>query len=541
MNKNLSKLIMLVGATIASTGIVAQPSANDSILRRDFSFVAGNDPWLGGDNAAALTRYKSKNISMAEVYGLYQKGGFVNYNESPRLTEFGARVESFYRISPAIVAYGKMSYGNFAGHDMTGSAFIHPERKPFDIVEDSLTNQGKKHRDTYDLTGAIGWNFWKRASIGARIDFTAANMEKYKDLRHKTKYMNLKASAGVYIPLGSRVSLGADYYYRRNTESLQFSTYARTEQVYVSFINYGPWIGATEQFGNDGFTDKSRELPLLSEYHGMGVQLSIDLLPNLTWYNAFSMAYRKGYYGRKSPYTIIFADHDSHSYSYSTHLKLSLNRQIHSLDFNIASENLVNKMRTYRNATNESGASYYEYFDPVKSGNRLWVNTHVGYTGQLGINGELPTWTVQLGADISHRKQTGYDYPYFRLQKITSTEGYARAERNIDLKKGILSVRLGFSFTKGSGNPFEDGTFIAPSDKQNGFPTMEAFLYREYYFLTAPQYTVDGGLRYSFIFPGTQIKTYADISANNTKANIHNEWLVGRDRTNICLTLGCLF
>ncbi len=540
MKHKLSKLIMLVGAIAASTSIYAQ-SYSDTLLRRDFKFVSNSDPWITNGNAAALTRFHSRNISMAEIYGLYQKGGFVNYNESPRLTDFGARVESFYRLSPSIVTYGRMSYGSFSGHDMTGSAFIQPERKPFDIVEDSVTNPGKKHRDTYELIGAIGWNVLNGISIGVRVDFTAANMSKYKDLRHKTKYMNLKASAGFYAPVGTKLSLGANYFYRRNTESVLFSTYGRTDMVYKSFINYGPWIGEVEQFGDQGFTDKSREQPLLSEYHGISLQTSYDISPWLSWYNSFTYSYRKGYYGKKSPYTIVYSNHNSHTYDYTSRFTMRFNRQIHDLDFCISAENLVNHMNTYRNAINASGATYYEYFDPVKSANRVWVNTSVGYTGYLGIDGELPTWTVKAGVNLSHRKQTGYDYPYWRQQKVSSTEGYIGCERNIDLQKGILGVRANVSYLKGTGNPYDDGTFISPSDKQDGFPTMEAFLHREYYYLTAPQYGIDGGVRYSFIFPSTRIKTYADISAAHTKANVHSSWLSGRDRTRLTLALGCEF
>lgn len=542
MKTKLPKTMVLAGAMLVPVGIIAQSAGNDSILSRDMSFVADSDPFLSAHNAAALTRYSSKSISMAEVYGMWQRGGFVNYNESHRVADFGARVESFYRLSPRLVGYGRMSYGSVAGHDMTGSAFISPERKPFDLVEDSLVNAGKKHTDTYCLTGAMGWDIYKGASVGGRVDFTAANMEKYKDLRHKTKYMDLKATAGFYIPVGRRFSFGADYFYRRNTESVQFSTYGRTDRTYVSFVNYGPWIGETEQFGNNGFTDKSRELPMLSEYHGLDVQFEVRILPNLSWFNSFGMSYRKGYYGRKSPYTITYSNHNSHSYGYSSRLQLRLERQIHYLEFSVSTENLVNRMNTYRNSTNDAGATYYEYFDPVKSGNRLWVDTHIGYTAYLNIDNELPEWTLGVGADINHRKQTGYDYPFFRRQKLSSTKGYVRAAHSWSLnKKGVLSTRLGFSYAKGSGEPFEDGTFIEPSDKQDGFPTMEAFLFREYYYLTAPQYSVDGGVRYSFLFPDTRLKAYADIGVSHTKGNVHDEWLVGRDRTALLVTFGCNF
>ena len=94
---------------------------------------------------------------------------------------------------------------------MTGSAFIDPTRKPFNLTEDSLTNAGKKHRDTYKLTGGFGVDVYQGISLGARIDYTSANYAKYKDLRHKNKLMDLSVTAGVYAPITAWLNVGADY------------------------------------------------------------------------------------------------------------------------------------------------------------------------------------------------------------------------------------------------------------------------------------------------------------------------------------------
>ena len=199
---------MLAGTLLVPVGLFSQTA--DSLLLRDFNFVGASDAWLGGNNAAALTRWQSRNISRAELSTHYQRGGFVNYNESPRAWNTTGRVESFYRLSPRMVVYGQMTYDSFSGREMTGSAFISPHRKPFDIAEDSLTNAGKKHFDTYHLTGALGWQMWRGLAIGAKVDFTAANAAKYRDLRHKTKLMDLNLLASIYAPVGRTLSFGAN-------------------------------------------------------------------------------------------------------------------------------------------------------------------------------------------------------------------------------------------------------------------------------------------------------------------------------------------
>lgn len=534
----MNKKIVLGALLILPLYVFAE--TKDSILHRDYSFISDSDPWLTERNAAALTRFDTHNISFAEVYTQYSKGGFVNYDMSPDAWNTGATVTSLYRLSQNIVLAGDMSYDSFSGQDMTGSAFIDTSHLPFDLTEADLSNAGSKHYDTYHLMGAISWNVYKDVAIGVKTDFTAANAAKYKDLRHKSKLMNLDITSGVYIPLGP-LKLGADYEYRRNTQSVLFSTYAGSAQDYVSYINYGPWIGKTEQFSNTGFTNSSLEQPLLSEYQGMGIQIGWDISDRLTWYNGFNMAYREGYYGRKSPYTIVFAEHRSHKYDYRSSLSLKTERQVHRLDFTIAAENLVNDMTSYRNTTNEQGATYYQYFDPVKSANRLWTDIHFGYTGYYAVREELPLWMLQVGVNRAHRKQTGYDYPYYRRQDLTSTEAYILAEHSIRLSQGILAITAGFSYKHGNGDAFEDGTFITPSDKQTGISTMEAFLYREYEYLTAPQYAISGRVKYAFVFPLTQLSTYAAMDVRHLKANTHNIFLLGRDNTNLKITLGCYF
>ena len=165
--------LILAGASL-SASLNAQEQAKDSLLHRDFSFVANSDAWLRNDNAAALVRFKTKNISLAEVYMQYGKGGFVNYDASPRTMQAGANVSSFYRLTDKIVLSGSMRYDNFSGRNMTGSAFIQTQRLPFDIVEDSLNNAGTKHRDTYNLMGALSWEIYKGLAIGTKMNFTAA-------------------------------------------------------------------------------------------------------------------------------------------------------------------------------------------------------------------------------------------------------------------------------------------------------------------------------------------------------------------------------
>lgn len=566
-------------------GIFARSADLQSVQENVQENVHGDlqSPWLWGNNAAALTRFTGSNIGVAELSLTKSKGGFTDFSDSPDALSVDASVESFFRLSRRAVVYGAMSYTNFSGHDMSGSAFIQSQpasspllvehtatsqssrHLPFDIVEDSLTNTGTKHQDTYRLTGGLGYDLGNGISLGARLGYTAANYAKYKDLRHKNKLMDLDLTAGLYWPVSlsdnMAVCLGANYLYHRTTESLQFSTYGKNDKVYNSLISYANFMGHVEQFGSTGYTDKSREMPLVSDYNGVGVQLHLSpaashsspATSHLSLYQSFTYAHRRGYYGRQSPYTITYTGHESDLYSYEAQLSVRSTRGSRfSLDLSLNAENLRNDAANYRELQNEQGATNYEYYTPVKTANKLWTDGTVAFTAELGNSRtcpHLPLWLFRAGLNWHHREQTAYVYPYGRRQDISSKELFLSLSRNLFMHKKskpdscqtYFTFALDFSFLKGSGQPYEDMTYQAPSDKQEFPPVMDAWLWREYMWLTAAQFRVGGSVKYSFIMPWTGLRTYMLLSLSHRKANETSEYSLGRNRTAMTFAVGCNF
>ena len=518
---------------------------------RDFSFVSEADPWLTCQNAAGLSRYDAANIAFAEVSFSGKKGGLTNFDGSPRVLQTDAGVESFYRISQRTVVYGKMSYQNFIGKEMAGSAFIDNYHAPFDIVEDSLTNLGRKQRDTYHLTGSFASNLYKGISVGATIDYTAANYAKYKDLRHQNKLMDLKVRVGVLFPIGRRITLGANYQYERKTESVSFSTYGTADKVYKSLIDYAAFTGYVEQFGNEGYTDKSREMPLVNSYQGGSMQLGWQFDAHTQLFGQFTYAHRTGYYGRKSPYTITYTNHRSDSYGFTTRLSHRAERTLYLVDLGFDTERLTNKACTYHETKNASGATSYEYFSPVKTADKLWANYLLAFTIHTGIRNAksgrgffsegIPTLTIKAGFSSQERKQTAYLYPYYRRQHLQNYDLWAHLTYNLLTRCGLWSFSVDGSFRKGEGRPYEDLTFTTPSDKQSPPPSMDTWLYREYQYLTSAQYAVGGQLKYAFIFPGTRLLTHIRLAASHRKANETNAYSNGCDRTEGTVAIGCTF
>ena len=503
-------------------------NAQDSLLLRDYRFVQQSSPWLTQRNAAALTLFNSENIAEAEVSFTHANGKLTNFSGSPSLNDFQGVIESYYRLSPRAVVYGAISYDNQSGKDMTGSAFMQ-DRLPFDIVEDSLTNLGRKHRDTYHLVGAFGYTVANGLAIGMKADYTAANYAKYKDLRHKNKLMNLDFTAGVLSSFNiqhSTLHIGLDYTYHRRTESVEFGTYGKADKVYKSLIDYGALMGIVEQFGNDGYTDKTNEMPLFEDAHDVGLQLEFQpghrsqrANDGLSLFAAVSYSHATGYYGRPSQYTITYTDHDRDIFTLQGRASYAFSASRFNLDVKYQSEKLENRINTYRGLTNEYGATYYEYYDATKSGEKGWRNFDVDYTLHLGIRHKLPTWTITAGYHWQQRDITAYLYPHYRQQQLNTSEVVASVTRNLDLLGGILGITLNGGYQTGSGDPYHDGSFVTPSAKQPQPATMEAFLYHDYEYLTAKQYRFGLQLKYNFLFPGTRLNTFVRAAFNYRHAS----------------------
>ena len=520
---------------------VLSVSAQDSLLLHDYTFMKQSDPWLTSPNAAALTRFAYQDKAKAELSLTGKKGGFTNYYGSDDATLLNANVESFYRYNRRTVFFGSMSYENFSGRHIAGSAFINPERKPFDLVEDSLINEGTKHRDTYQLTGGFGCSVADGFAIGLKMAYTAANLAKYKDLRHQNKLMDLQLSAGIYADVTSWLNLGAYILHHRNTESINFGTYSTSDKVYKTLVSYANFTGHVEQFGQEGYTDKSREMPLVTNNNGIGVQLSVHSSQFIV-HSFYEYAHGWGYYGNKSPYTITYSEHNSDQHQFllqAIYTPSSTSR--HCLDFTASFETLQNDASTYREQKNASGATFYDYYTPTKNADKQWQSYNLTYTLHTGIREALPTWTFETGINWKNRKQTAYIYPYYRRQDISNYMPFVSVCRNIVATKGIWSVTLNGSFQQGEGKPFEDFTFQTPSDKQTVPPSMDAYLYREYQWLTASQFSIGGNIKYAFLWPDTKLKMHARLSISHQKANETNIYSNGRRHTAVTAAIGCEF
>lgn len=500
------------------------------------SFIRESCPWLSADNAATLSLLNVQNVSEAQLVFKADDADFSGIHNPESAQSLCADVESYRRILPRMAAYGRISYKNTAQEEAAGSAFINTTHMPFDIVEDSLTNLGDAHKNEYNIVGAMSYDVCQRLSLGAKVDFTAADYAKYKDLRHKNSLTDITATMGIFSPLTSRLQIGGNVFYRRVIEGVTFCIYGSEDKVYRSLIDYGILTGHVETFGENGYTEKNTEQPFFSEQKGFSMQLGVgnpSLSTGKIWIGTeFSYRHRNGYYGRDTEYSIVHNRHDGDIYEATATIAYRHQSSIHQLLFSLDTENLQNYASTYMTIQDDkTSAHYYQYSTPVKMSNKLCANYSFGYRGFLGIKDGIPAWTINAKIELNDRKQTVYFYPYSQSQHLKAQTFSASLLRSIAMRKATLSLYGALAYRWGNGDLFTTSTLEASASGIIREPeSMQVYQQQDYDYFVSRQATADLYARYALPIPSAKLTAYAQA-----------EWIRGRYQRSISLTLGSYF
>jgi hypothetical protein len=537
LQRSKTIFLLLLSVTFGAAGLAAQ---DDNRGWKDFQFIKDSEAWLNSYNAAGLKALPVEKLSIVEISTEKGNGDFLNYYQSDNHIQFGALTESFYRLTPKTVLYGKVEYSNFVGKNMSGSAFIDPYYNPFDITEYEEGNPGKKKLETYNLTGAVSADVYKGLTLGGKVDYTVANYAKEKDLRHKNKLFDMALTAGLSYLFNPAVEVGANYFFRRSTEGLVFKAYGTTDKQYYSLIGYGAFYGISEPFGDVGYTKENEDNPMVNDFHGVSLQMNLNIGKAFTWFNEITCKSRNGYYGKHAPSKIVYTNHDGNVMEYNGTLSFRQKKNLHQLKVTAGHERLKNYERIYRTEQQPNGNNEIVYYGSVKTTNRQVQNVKVEYTGNLGVEDFNPAWTLKAGMNYFSREQIASVYPYYRKQDIHSTTLNLSAARNIVKNKDMYSFYLGLSYGLGGGVMKADETYATPSDEQTVPASAERYLQQEYEYLTNDRFTGETAFRYSRLFDNVNMKGYASIGYKLTKAS-DIVYLPGDKYHQFYLTIGCSF
>ena len=519
---------LLSGTAVAQSGGLAE-----------FEYVRRSDARLTGENPAGLHALSLPKISMAEAYFSKSNGNFVDWHRSDDSYEAGATAESFFRLNPKTVFYGKVNYTNFSGKHMGGSAFIDPYERVFDIQETADSTRGSKNLENYFLTGAISVKPSERFTLGGKIDYRAANYSKLKDLRHSNKLFDLTAIVGVGYSFGTFFDLGLNYFYRRNVEEVEFSRHGTTDRQYYSLISFGSFYGRTEPFGGEGYTDPSEKKPAVGEWNGGSLQLRFNIGKQSVFFNEISRRSGTGYFGKRSPRTPVYLEHRAPIWIYRGNFSFRRVNNHHILTASVEHETLKNYENIYRIETAQGGRTDIVYLDKNLILNRNAIQSTFGYTANLNVENNLPVWTVRVDAARCLRRQTISIYPYFRRQTIDHLRVNLSVERNIVHWKNVYGITIEALYGSGNGTPRDDGVYATPSETQRPPKHNDMLLDREYEYLTAMR--AGGNIGFALTRTlGKGLQGYFKLNYEFIKAS-GIEHLHGSAHRRAAFRLGCLF
>jgi hypothetical protein len=505
----------------------------------EFEYIRQSDARLTGDNPAGLQHLPISKIALAEIYFSENKGEFVNYYQSADSYEAGAVTESFFRLNPKVVLYGKVRYANFNGKQMGGSAFVNPYEHTFDIQETADSTRGDKNLEDYRLTGAASIQLSERLTLGGRIDYRAANYAKFKDLRHVNKLFDLSAAVGVSHYSADWLEWGANYFYRRNVEEIGFKMYGTSEQRYISLVDFGSFYGRAEEFGSAGYTDPDYNNPDVGEWHGASLQIALKKKGKYLFFNEFSYRIRNGYFGKRSPSTPVFLEHRAPVWAYNGSFSFGKGRNQQRITAGIERESLKNSENIYRFEHIAGGRNDVVYLGDNRVLSRTIMKASLAYTANLNVEDYCPQWMLKAEANYYSREQTVSLYPYFRRQDIHFANLNVSAGRNITRRQNRYGLFAGVQYDFGDGVPKEDGTYATPSETQNPPPNNDIFLFREYEYLTATRITGNLGCILTRTF-AENLKGYIRLDYAMTKA-FGVEYLSGSNFHQATFTAGCEF
>ena len=528
----------MLGGMLFPPGLAAQELSD---FQKDFDGVRASEPWLTGYNASGLVRLPKDvpQISFAEIYALKNNGDFLNYYQSNNSFTFGAQTESFFRINHKVVMYGKMDYHNFTGQNMGGSAFIDPYYHAFNLVEANPDNTGQKNMEHYRLVGGVGVGLTSRFSMGAKIDYQAANYTKHKDLRHDNRMLDLTAAAGVAYSLDF-LDLGANYIYRRSVESVEFKRFGSTDRLYSTLVDFGAFYGRTELLGESGYTND--KTPAFSQFQGAALQLNLKLGVRLGFLNEFSYLLRTGRFGNRSPFNnkVCYSEHDGNELAYSGLLSYFQNQNQHLLSLKFHRDQLSNFENLYRRQTDpDGGGTDIIYYGNTQVMERTFTSFSLEYTGRLNISNYCPSWELKAGADYANRQQTVTIFPFYRKQDLNFWNVYLLANKRITVRKNQYGITLGVRYGGGGGDMKNDGLYATPSEDTRVPYSSDFNLQREYEYLTAQRVAANlSGIYSRMINP--KVKGYIRLAYEFTHA-LEVEYLPGNQFHNLMLAVGCGF
>lgn len=460
-------------------------------------YIKDGIPFMMSLNPCGLISMDTLNISDISLLFNKNNGGLVNYSQSNDDFRITLDANSIYRFNKKIVLRGAIDYSYYQGLNMSGSAFMQPYYKPFDICEFDDVNKGTKNLEQYHILAELGYNIYKDLILGASFDLVSANYSKMKDLRHSNTFSNIQLDLALAYSFQDVVSIGASYHYRKNIEGIYFKRYSISDHLYSLLVSYGTFWGKRKTYDETTGMITQSKTPMIDRYHGTSFQVNIKPSEKFTLF--FEGVYRSrfGSYGIKSPKSVQYYSHNGRDCEASVTGVIQPGNSRHIISFQYSNKSVSNYESLYKIGITATGATQVSYFDPVFTGKTQFSEYGIRYRADWDIVGKMPLWTVTLDAGVYGRKRIGVLYPFYRNDDLMLFNAMIQAEKKFIVKSdNLFSVNLSVGYIDGLKSKMQDGSYI-PNPSQSAPRIADLMQGRELEFLTSTQVIVAPLFRYS--------------------------------------------
>lgn len=454
-----------------------------------FDDLQRKQTWTESYNSAGLHFIDFKSSSYIEAYMNKNSGPLVKYYESDNSFDFGLRTASYTKINKTTF-YGKIDYNNFRGKNMTNSGLVYPERYLLQVADDV---PGKKLWESYELSGGLATELSKRLLFGFQVNYEAGQLAKVKDLRHKTRHLDFEVTSGLIYRVGN-FNIGANYYYRKFHEKVEFSKISDEEKIFTGYVYKGLWYGL---FNRWNISTLILERPFTDVVQGGSFQIEYQK-ENLRFLNELTYKVQDGLTGPGADKA--YSQNEGEIFEYKGVAQYEQDRIRHYLKVNTRYTDAVNYDKVY-NQERIGGIYVVFYYGLNKTHERRTFDVNAEYELALGKHKCAPEWNFTAGYNFSSRSAvSSLVHPYYFSQDINITAGYGKINKNFLMKKGMVDLSFMGAYSSGSGTKQEQhvSSLFTGVLSEDLIPSQRVdLLNREYEFLTKGKFIGEFGVRIS--------------------------------------------
>lgn len=522
-------------STLACLVLVASAfSAAGQEGAREYRFATRLQPSLSLSNPALMDAFQGR-LGTMEVQLQKANGGLVPLTESPDNWQAGAATESFWRVADKLTFFGRMDWQYFSGKDMGAQVLMDPAYNPVNFLESTTDTRGTKHRESYNLQGALSYRIGNRWALGAKVNYTSADQTKIKDPRFSNVWMDLDLHAGVRFQATERLVVGASLEFRNTLEQVKGGVYGTTDRQYFVQTDKGGFLGTVAELAGDYnpiSTLNSR--PMGNRFLGGALQAVLDeRFASELWFLA-----RSGYYGRKGSSTATFFEFGGWEAGYRGSLLLPAgDTRLHRVALDIQAQSLDNRENKFRYVTPSGQNTVVEYLGQDLVLERTLLNASLDYAYHTGTDGYEPSLSLGFVLDGSWRNQTTHLFPFTRRQQVATFQADVFGKKCFPAGRFLLSLELHALAGGGWGNPAEDT--VDPLATSTIIKSFDTYLNRQFEYETA--FRAGGQLGLTLRLPLKGWVPYLNLSERYVSLLSAPIYLEGRGRNMALVTVGCNF